>query len=188
MANTKTNVSTGKPKTAGAVFRAPAGTAVPTDATTELAATFKAMGYVSEDGLTNARSSDSDTIREWGGDAVYETEDNVEDTFQLTLIEALNPEVLKAVHNDGNVTGTLAAGITVTVNGEEHESAAWVIDMILRGGVLKRICIPDAAISEVGEVVYRRNEAIGYQITLKANADVSGNYHYEYIKAPASNG
>lgn len=98
------------------------------------------------------------------------------------MIEALNPEVLKAVHNAGNVTGTLSDGITVNVNGEEHESAAWVIDMILRNGVLKRICIPDAAISEVGEVVYRRNEAIGYQITLKAHADASGNYHYEYIK------
>ena len=186
MANTKANVSIGKPKTAGAVFRAVAGTTMPTDATTALAAAFKEMGYISEDGVTNSKSNDSDTIRDWGGDAVYEAESNVEDTFQFTMIEALNPEVLKAVHNAANVTGALATGITVEVNGDEHESAAWVIDMILRNGVLKRICIPDASISEVGEVVYRRNEAIGYQITLKAHADESGNYHYEYIKGAST--
>ena len=153
MPNTKANVTTGRPKTAGSVYRAPAGTAVPTDATTELAVAFKAMGYISEDGVANGRSADTETIREWGGDAVYESEDNVQDTFKFKMIETLNPEVLKAVHNDANVSGTLAAGITVKVNGDEHESAAWVIDMIMRGGVLKRICIPDAKISEISDIV-----------------------------------
>ena len=153
MPNTKANVTTGRPKTAGSVYRAPAGTAVPTDATTELAVAFKAMGYISEDGVANGRSADTETIREWGGDAVYESEDNVQDTFKFKMIETLNPEVLKGVHNDANVSGTLAAGITVKVNGDEHESAAWVIDMIMRGGVLKRICIPDAKISEISDIV-----------------------------------
>ena len=188
MANKKSNVSTGKPKPAGAVFRAPAGTAVPTDATTELDQAFKSMGFVSEEGVTSAKKFDSETIRDWGGDPVYETEDNVEDTLKMTLIESINPEVLKAVHNEANVSGTLETGITVKVNGEEHENAVWVVDMILRGGVLKRVVIPDAKITEVGEIVYRRNEVTGYQITLKANADASGQYHYEYIKAPANNG
>ena len=186
MPNEKKNVTTGKPKIAGAIFRATAGTAVPTDATSELAAAFKPLGYVSEEGVTNGRSSDTESVREWGGDSVYEAESNPEDTFHVTLIEALNVEVLKAVHNDSNVTGTLAEGITVKVNGEEHENAAWVVDMIMRNGVLKRICIPDASITEVDEIVYRRNEPVGYGITLKAHADSAGNYHYEYIKGAST--
>ena len=186
MANTKANVSTGKPKIAGSIYRAVAGTAVPTDATSELAAAFKPLGYVSEDGVSNGRSFDTESIREWGGDSVYEAENNPEDTFHVTLIEALNVEVLKAVHNDGNVSGTLSTGITVEVNGDEHENAAWVVDMIMRGGVLKRICIPDASISELEEIVYRRNEPVGDGITLKAHADSAGNYHYEYIKGAST--
>lgn len=183
MANNKNNVTTGKPKIAGSVYRAPAGTAVPTDATTALAVAFVAMGYISEDGFRNGNTFDTEVIREWGGDAVYEAETNKEDTFKVKFIEALNPEVLKAVHNNDNVSGTLETGITVDVNGDEHENAAWVIDMIMRNGALKRICIPDAKISAVEEIVYRRNEAVGYDVTLKAFADANGSYHKEYIKA-----
>ena len=184
MANTKTYVSIGKPKVSGSIFRAPEGTAVPTDAETELGQAFVPLGYISEDGLTNTRSFEAEVIREWGGDPVYEAETDQEDTFHFTLIESLNPDVLKAVHNDDNVTGTIAAGITVKVNGDEHKPAAWVIDMIMRNGALKRICIPDASIIEVGEIVYRRSDAVGYPITLRAHADSDGNYHYEYIKRP----
>ena len=186
MANTKNNVTTGKPKTAGAVYRAAAGTSVPTDATTSLAEAFKCMGYISEDGFRNGTSFDTEVIRDWGGEAVYEEEGNFEDTFKLKFIEALNVDVLKAVHNSANVSGALATGIAVSVNGAEHESAAWVIDMIMRGGVLKRICIPDAKITSVEEVVYKKNEPVGYDVTLKAFTDSAGKYHYEYIKQSGS--
>ena len=184
--NTKANVTVGRPKTTGAVYRAPAGTAVPTDATTALANTFVAMGYISEEGVTNGRSSDSETIREWGGESVYEVEENFEDTFHMKMIEVLNVDVLKAVYNADNVSGTLAAGISVEVNSAEHENAAWVIDMIMRNKVLKRICIPDGKISEIADIVYRRNEAVGYDITIKAFPDSDGNTHYEYIKQPST--
>ena len=186
MGNTKANVTTGKPKTAGAVYRAPSGTTCPTDATTTLAGTFVCMGYISEDGVKNGSSFDTETIRDWGGDVVYEAESNKEDTFSFKMIEALNVDVLKAVHNSANVTGAISTGIAVSVNGAEHEEAAWVIDMIMRGDILKRICIPDAKISSVAEIVYKKNEAVGYDVTLKALADASGNYHYEYIKQAAS--
>ena len=56
MATTAAYVTAGKPKVGGAVFRAVAGTAAPTDATTALAAAFKDLGYCSEDGLVNTNT------------------------------------------------------------------------------------------------------------------------------------
>ena len=47
MANAS-NVTTGKPKKGGAIFRAPAGTTLPTDATTALNEKFVCLGYCGE--------------------------------------------------------------------------------------------------------------------------------------------
>lgn len=182
MANTVTNVSAGKPKVGGAINVADTSAALPTTVNAALTG-FTALGYVSEDGLTNQNTIESEDIKAWGGDTVLVIQTEKTDTFGLTLIEVLNVDVLKIVFGDTNVTGTLADGITVNVNATELPEKAWVIDMVMRGGALKRIVIPRAKVSEIGEVSYTDNEAVGYELTLTALPDASGNTHYEYIKA-----
>ena len=125
MANAE-HVSAAKPKTGGAIYRAPLGTALPTDATTALNAAFKCLGYCGEDGLVNTNSPDSDSVKAWGGDTVLTYQKSKEDTFKFTLLEVLNPDVLKAVHGDDNVTGTLATGITVNANSAQPVGCCWV--------------------------------------------------------------
>lgn len=185
MSNVATNVSTGKPRVSGAVFRAPVGTALPTDAAAELNAAFKPMGFISEDGLANDSSITSDEVKAWGGVVVYSSQTDRADKFKYVCLESMNLEVLKAYYGDSNVTGTLDTGIHIKANSEELGDYSWVFDMILRGGVLKRIVVPNARLSETGEVVYKDNEPIGYPMTLTASPDANGDTHHEYIKKPA---
>lgn len=174
------NVTTGKRRTDGGIYFAPAGTTLPTNATTTLATAFKNLGYVSEDGVTNSLSKDVTEIKEWGGDTVDTVLTAQTDKFQFTLIESLNTDTLKAVYGDANVTESSGA-ITVTVKAAEAPSGVWVIDMIQKGNKLKRIVIPNGKVSELGDVVYKADEAVGYDVTVAANLDSSGSTHYEYI-------
>lgn len=175
------NVTTGKPKVAGAVYRAPAGTAVPTDATTALAQTYIDMGYISEDGVTNNNSADSENVKAWGGAVVLTTPGEKTDEWTMTFIEALNETVLKAVYGTSNVTIAADGKITVKANSDAPEEAVYVIDMVLKGGALKRVVIPNGSLSELGEIVYKDDEPVGYEVTLSALPDAQGNTHYEYI-------
>lgn len=179
-------VTASKPKIAGGIYAAPIGTALPKDAASPLSDAFKNLGYVSNEGITNSNGASSTDINSWGGAVVLTVPGVKSDSFKLKLLETLNEDVLKTVHGEDNVEGTLDAGLTIKVNNTAVGAKVWVIDMILRDGILKRIVIPDGTISEVGDVVYKDDDAVCYDITIKAVPDSDGNTHYEYIKKGAA--
>ena len=176
-------VSTGQPKVAGAVYRAPKGTTLPTDASSSLSGAFLDMGYISEDGVTNSNSPDTENIKAWGGQTVLVVVNEKNDSFQLTFLESLNPNVLESVYGANNVTLDAINGtISIVANAEQLEEAVYVIDMVMKGGALRRIVIPAGQLSELGDIVYKDDEAVGYDVTLQCLPDSSGNNHYEYIQ------
>lgn len=175
MANDTKNVVAGRPLSTGGVLRGPLGTALPTDVTTAPGVAFKALGYVSEDGLTETVERSTDKIRAWGGDTVKVVQTEYGVTYSFTLIEATREDVLKAVYGEGNVTTTPAtssAGAlsTVVLNSETLEHAAWVFE-IKDGDARIRIVVPDGQVTEIGEVTYADGEAVGYEVTVEAFRD-----------------
>lgn len=182
MAQTSTNVSAAKPDTGGALNVAATTATLPTATGTTLTG-FTSLGYISEDGFSNEASRETEDIKAWGGDTVLSPQTGFTDTFKCTLIEVLNVNVLKEVFGASNVSGTLSAGIAVSVDSTELPERAWVCDMIMRNNTAKRVVIPKGKITEIGEVAYKDSEAVGYEITITAFPDSTGKTHYEYIKA-----
>lgn len=185
MANTVTNVSASKPAAGGAVSVGATTATLPT-ATGGTLTGFTSLGYLGEDGITNEKTIETEEVKAYGGDVVLQPQTGSKDTFKFKLIEVLNVDVLKEIYGASNVSGTLAAGITVNVTGEELPERAWVIDTILRGDVAKRMVIPKGKITEISEITYNDSDAIGYDVTITAFPDANGKNHYEYIKAPSS--
>lgn len=176
-------VTSAKPKVGGAIYSASYGTELPKNAIDELSSEFKGLGYISEEGLVNENSPESEQIISWGGDVVASLQTGKEDRFTYKLIEALNVNVLKQVYGNDNVDGDLETGIKIKANNKEHIEHVVVIDMILKGDVFKRIVIPAGKVAEVGEIEYTDDDVVGYEVTIDAIPfDDEGNTHFEYIQ------
>lgn len=178
MANTVANVVAGKPLSTGGVLVAPAGTALPTNASTAPNASFKAVGYVGEDGVTEGGERTTEKVKAWGGDIVKVLQTDHSLTYAFTLIESLNVEALKAVYGDANVTTTAPTASTgtlqtVNVTGEQLGHKAWIIEV--KDGIARvRIAIADGQVTEVGEITYSDGSVIGYPVTIEAFPDSAG--------------
>ena len=175
------NVTAAKPKVGGAISRAALGTTLPTTADETLNAAFKSLGYISEDGVTNKNTATTSSVKAWGGQEVLNLQTEKPDTFKFRVLEYMNDEVLKTIYGDANVSGALATGISLVANDDEQENKSWVIDCILKGGVLHRTVIPNGVVSEVGELQFYDGGALGCDITINAQPDASGNNHYTYM-------
>ena len=139
------------------------------------------LGYVSDSGLTNSIGLENANVKAWGGDTVLNTMTSKTNELKFKLIEALNPDVLKVVYGDENVTGTLETGITVKNKSLQLEGHAYVIDILMKNGAMKRIVAPEGTVTAIGDVTYKDDEVVGYDLTIGLVPDDDGVTAYEYI-------
>lgn len=177
---TATNVTNAKAGMSGPIYWAPLGTTLPTDTTASLDAAFKPLGYVSEDGVANDNSPESERVKAWGGYTVLNMQPDRPDTFGFTLLESLNVDLLKVIYGAANVTENDGA-IAVKATADNMTAGSWVIESILQNGKNERIVIPNASISELGTITRVDNAPISYELTIEAIPDATGVYHYQYI-------
>lgn len=177
--NNAAYVGVGKPKVGGAIFIAPTGTDLPSDASSDLDDAFKLLGYVSEDGVTLASENDNDNILAWGGDAVYTTQTSFTETVTFTPIE-VNPVVAKAEYGDENVT--ISNGLmTVKHTASELDEKILVIETIPNKNTTARFVAPRAKLTEKGDQTLNDSDPMGRECTFTCLPDSSGVTIYEYI-------
>lgn len=183
--NDAAKVLVARPKVSGAIFSAPLGSTLPTDASATLDAAFVGLGYASEDGVEASYERASEEIREWGGKIVKNPQTDVTDTYGVTLIQSGSPDVLKEVYGDSNVTVTAATPssgelISVSANGEPLPAKSYVFDMI-DGVAKRRVVIPNGQITATEATSFQRGAVVAYPITITAFPDETGVTHYEYL-------
>ena len=182
--NDASNVSFGKPKATGAVYIAPSGTTLPTDGTTALAATYKSMGYISEDGYVQSIETDTEEVKAWGGDTVLTAQSSYSETHTVNFIET-KLDTLKAIYGASNVTEANNL-ITVHSTGKELDECVLVIEIALTGGRVRRIVVPRAKlVDRSGDITFADSDAIAYPAKFSASPNSNGDYHIEFISTVA---
>lgn len=187
------NVTFSKPGTSanksGYIWVAPLGTALPTDATTELDAAFVGLGYLSEDGLTEpAAFEPGDDIVAAGGDTVAQADPTFSKTWTGTCIEALNEDLLKVAYGSANVTVTPAKGtdgsITVKEQAGGLEHHVIVIDEALKGGRKRRNVMADATFLITGDISHVHTALVNFEFTINAYPTATAPAQTQYITIP----
>lgn len=172
------------PPVAGGLYRAPAGSTLPTDTSTALDAGFVSLGYVDDDGVTMRIDRPNNPQFAWGGQKVATLQQHYNLSFVFKLMQPLDPDVLKAVHSDANVTVTAAtpsAGTMTTtkMNALLNVNSAWVVEGNYQLATM-RIVIPNARISLTADTQFSHKALAVYNATLEAFPDNNGNFAYQY--------
>lgn len=178
--NDSTMVSLGKFKVGGYAYWAPSGTVLPTDSSTPLAAAFKLLGYLSEDGLTNTTDTDTTEIKDANGTTVMKVITSYAESYQFALLEVLRAEAAKMRYNTGAVTGT-DKSMTIKHQMPSDEDFVLVFEIAMSVDVKDRLVIGNGTRAEFGDRQVHAGDAQVYDVTVSANDMGNGVTAIEYI-------
>lgn len=155
--------------TTGAVYFAPVATAPPTDATTALPAAYRDVGYISEDGVVEARDRSTTNIIAWqNADVVRTVITEAYITVQFTMIET-NPNSVELSY--GDPVNTTDGSVSI-IPGRTGGRRRIVVDYI-DGDRFVRLFIAQAEVLEVGETTLASGDVTGYDVTITGYPDVA---------------
>jgi len=170
----------------GAIKNAPLGTTLPTlsSITTSgvsLDNAFTGDEYVSEDGLTLTPAMSTTDIKDWSGATVRKVLESFDGTLSWTMIST-NASALGIAFGADHVTTQAAAtahGAQIRAELGAHipEARSWVF-LMKDGDARIVIVVPNGQVTEVGEVTFASNAAVGWNVTLSCYPDESGECIY----------
>lgn len=172
------------PEGKGVLFRAPLGTALPTDALTDLAVAYKDQGYVGEEGIVNAVARDVAKKKAFGGSTVKTLQNDYTETLRVTLLEDNNLEVLKTAFGEANVTSS-GGKTTVKHNKSILPRCVFIVDTI-DGETVKRQVAPVGQVTTVGDITQVHTDVVMYTLTIELFEDSNGDNLIEYRESAGS--
>jgi hypothetical protein len=178
------NTFVGKPSVTGGIYLVPQTVALPTDALSDRPAECIRLGGVSEDGYTYMSERSVEKRKDWNGQVVRSLQTSMDDMFEITYIEFLNPELLAALYGTENVTVTPADAtngtqIAVRHSVEMPEHGAYIIDTV-DGKTRRRRCIPDAQLETLEPIVEKPGDWSVYKAKYSIFPDSQGYTSYVY--------
>lgn len=182
--NTGVSTASGKPKTGGGMFYAPLGTALPADATVALAAAYKALGPISNDGVQPSRDTNIEKVKEWDGSTLASLLTDESRSFEVKFYGVHDVDVNAYLFASNAVVTAAVSGsgtkIAVADKGGKPANAILVFDM-LSGAKKHRAVIPVADAVITGEEPWAATGLKAYTLTVEALKDASGTRVYEYF-------
>lgn len=171
----------------GGGWCAPLGTAQPADPRDAPAAPWMALGAISDDGLSMAFEEDSESFTPWGLTSPFRTViTSSTRTFGMTLWETKRPIVRSIMFRipvedlDPDEEGIVTFAESASA---EPDRRSWIFD-IYDGDNFERIYLPEAEITDRGDVTAAQGEMQGYEITVTCYPDASNNIAYRAYLAP----
>lgn len=184
--NNGARVAAAKPKVGGGMYWAPPGTALPTDATTALAAAYKCLGPISEDGVQPSRDTSIEKVKEWDGTTLATLLTDESRTFEILLYGVHDQDTLNFLFKAANVVVTppatgVGTKLAITDKGGKPDKGVLVLEMV-HEGVKQRKVVPIADPTITGEEPYAATGLRGYTVEVEALKDDSGSFCYEYAE------
>lgn len=156
----------------GALRTGPLGSTLPTSMT-PWAAPIVNLGYISDDGITESRSEDRTDFTSWQSLVPIRTEiTSRQTTFQTTLWES-NWNTISLYYNVGvdDVTVDTTGAIDVVIFDEKgkpkRDLRVFGVDVV-DDVYARRAIIPYGEVTERGDIIYKSDTLIGYEVTITA--------------------
>jgi hypothetical protein len=162
MALTSANVRVG---ITGIISKGPTSATLPT--TTSAALTgFTDLGFIGEDGVTEARDQSSENIKAWQkGETVRTVITEGSLTYKFVMLET-SKATLETYYQSTATSAATEGSITIYPTAQAGRFA-WIFDVVDISESM-RVVIPEGEVTEVGEVKYANGEPIGREITVTA--------------------
>lgn len=194
MAHTEVkNTFVGTPRVTGGIYRYSQSIVLPTDAYTARPGGSIRLGGVTDDGVTWMSERNTNKLRDWNGDKVRSVQVSKDDSFKITYVEFLNPNIISEVFGSKNVTVVPASSshgtqITAKSNADVMGHYGYVVDTFdgvdeIGGNFTrKRRVLPDAQVDKIDDVAEKPGEWSVYTVTYDLFPDSQGNTSYIYYE------